>query len=121
MIIKIFGDKGVIHMAALKDHDLRAILGDDYRAKQDAFDQASGLDAPARAALARITSLDNQKGPALYSAFVGLILVAATKFSPTPAAATLQTYIGLGVTVGCVALFFWLKHEVNKGPVSAAA
>jgi hypothetical protein len=121
MIIKICGDRGVKHMAALKDHDLRAILGDDYRAKQDAFDQASGLDTHERAALARITSLNNQKGPALYSAFVGLVLVAATKFSPTPAAATLQTYMGFGLTLGCVALFFWLKHEVNKGQASAAA
>jgi hypothetical protein len=121
MIIKIFGDRGVKHMAALKDHDLRAILGDDYRAKQDAFDQASGLDAHERAALARINSLNNQKGPALYSAFVGLVLVAATKFSPTPAAATLQTYMGFGLSVGCVAIFFWLKHEVNKGQASAAA
>jgi hypothetical protein len=108
-------------MAALKDHDLRAILGDDYRSQQDAFDEASGLDAHERAALARIAGLNNQKAPVLYSALVGLILVAATKYSATPAAATLQTYIGFGITIGCVALFFWLRHEVNKGPVSAVA
>ena len=108
-------------MAALKDHDLRAILGDDYRAKQDAFDQASGLDAHERAALARIVSLNNQKGPALYSAFIGLVLVVATKFSPTPASAMLQTYIGFGLTAACVALFFWLRHEVNKGAAKPAS
>jgi hypothetical protein len=92
-------------------NDLRAILGDDYRAKQDAFDQASGLDAHERAAMARITNLNNQKGTVIYSALVGLVLVAATKYSATPTAAMLQTFIGFGITLGCAALFFWLRHE----------
>ena len=108
-------------MAALKDEDLRAILGEDYRAKQDAYDQASGIDAHARAAAARINSLNSQKSPALYSAVIGLVLVFATKFSPTPNAAMLQTYIGFGITLGCVALYFWLRREVNKGSISAVS
>jgi hypothetical protein len=108
-------------MVALKDHDLRAILGADYRAKQDAFDKASGLDAHERAAMARITNLNNQKGTVIYSALVGLVLVAATKYSATPTAAMLQTFIGFGITLGCAALFFWLRHEVNKGATRAAS
>jgi hypothetical protein len=108
-------------MAALKDDDLRAILGEDYRAKQDAFDQASGLDARERDALARIKNLNNQKGTVLYSAFIGLVLVAAAKLAPTPTGATLQTYIGFGLTLGCLALFVWLRHEVNKGTAGAAS
>lgn len=102
-------------MVALKDADLRAILGEDYRAKQDEFDQASGLDAGERAALARIENLQSRKGPVLCSVFLGVLLVIATKYSATPTAATIQTYIGSGLAIGGLALFFWLRQQVNRG------
>ena len=112
---------GEIKMVALKESDLRAILGEDYRAKQDEFDKASGLDANERAALARIASLDSRKGPVLCSAFLGLLLLVATKYSATPTAAEIQTYIASGLIIGGLATFFWLRHEVSKSPISPTA
>jgi hypothetical protein len=107
-------------MVALKDADLRAILGDDYRAKQDAFDQASGLDATERAALARIDNLESRKGPVLCSVFLGVLLVIATKYSATPTAATIQTYIGSGLVIGGLAIFFWIRQQVSRGATGPA-
>jgi len=106
-------------MVALKDADLRAILGEDYRAKQDAFDLASGLDATERAALARIDNLQSRKGPVLCSVFLGVLLLIATKYSATPTAATIQTFIGSGLVIGGLAIYFWLrKATASTTPVS---
>jgi hypothetical protein len=102
-------------MPALDNADLMAILGDDYLTKKDELERASGLDAKERDAKARLESLNNQKVPALCGVFLGALLVFATKWSPSAAAASNQTMFGGGFALVCLATYFWLVYAVKKG------
>jgi hypothetical protein len=102
-------------MPALDSADLKAILGEDYLARKDELERASGFDAAERDAKARLEKLSGQKAPALCGAFLGLLLVVATKWSATPTAATNQTIIGSGLIVVSLCLYFWIRNELNKG------
>ncbi len=102
-------------MAALNDSDLRKILGDNFRDKQDEMNRASGLDDGERANVARVDSLQGRKTSVIYTGVVGLVLVVAAAYSPTQQAMMIQTGLGLAVAVGCAATYFWLRAEVIKG------
>jgi hypothetical protein len=106
---------GRFEMPALDNADMMAILGDDYLAKKDELERASGLGAEERDAKARLESLNNQKVPALCGAFLGALLIFATKWSPTALAASNQTMFGGGLVLFSLAAYFWLTYEVKKG------
>ena len=102
-------------MPALDHADMLAILGDDYLAKKDELERASGLGAEERDAKARLESLNNQKVPALCGAFLGALLIFATKWSPTTLAASNQTMFGGSLVLVSLVAYFWLTYEVKKG------
>jgi hypothetical protein len=102
-------------MPALDNADLKAILGDDYLTKKDELERASGMNAKERDAKARLESLNNQKVPALCGVFLGALLVYATKWSPSAAAASNQTMFGGGLALVSLATYFWLVYAVKKG------
>ncbi len=107
-------------MVALADSDLRKILGENFREKQDQLDAASGLDETERDAKARIDGMQNQKSFVIYTGIIGLVLVVATKYSPTPTAMWIQIGIGLGVAALCGVYYGYLRSEVAKGLPKAA-
>ena len=102
-------------MPALDNADMVAILGEDYLTKKEELERASGLGAEERDAKARIESLNNQKVPDLCGVFLGALLVFATKWSPSAAAASNQTMFGGGFALICLAAYFWLVYEVKMG------
>jgi uncharacterized protein YjeT (DUF2065 family) len=102
-------------MALLNSTDLRAILGDEYLARKDELERAGGLDQAGIDAKDRLTSLAEKKLPLFGGGLLGVLLLVATKWSPSEAAATNQTILGAGLIVICLGVYVWVRNELKKG------
>ena len=102
-------------MAALDSTDLRAILGDDYLARKDELERAGGLDQAGIDAKDRLASLAEKKLPLFGGGLLGVLLLVATKWSPSETAATNQTILGVGLIVICLGCYVWIRNELKKG------
>ncbi len=102
-------------MAALPDSDLRRILGENFRAKQDEIDAANGHDDARRDRKAQVDSQQMRKAFVVYAGLVALLLAAAARLSPTTTGMWIQVVISLTVAVLCAAYYLYLRAEVRKG------
>ncbi len=102
-------------MAVLPVSDLQRILGENYRAKQDELDAASGIDDATRNAKARIDALQMRKSFILYVCAVGLVLTFASRFASNDRAMWIQIGIAMTVSVAAAAYYLYLRSEVSKG------
>src|SRR4051812_31079364 len=70
-------------MAALSETDLRAILGANFRAEQEAAMAASGMANAERVRRSQIAMLDEKKTVAFYVVLLGIVLIVASVVSVT--------------------------------------
>jgi hypothetical protein len=101
-------------MPALDHADLVSILGEDYLTRKDELERMSGHELAQMEAKQKIEGLNNQKAPALCGAALGLVLVYATKWSPSASAASNQMIFGIGLAVVSLGFYFWVRHKLSK-------
>jgi hypothetical protein len=104
-------------MAALSDRDLRAILGDDYLAKLNAAEAATGLTDEIREARKERQNLEEKKFAGMSAVAVGAALLAAGLLTREPSfwiQATAAVVIA-GTGAAWLAYIWRLQGQLLKG------
>jgi hypothetical protein len=106
-------------MAALSETDLKLILGQNFRAEQEASNLSSGLGDSERVIRGQIAMLEGKKSVSFYFALLGVVLILASIFSVTGQTLLIQSGIGVAILVVGLAAYFYFYRKL--GQVRSAA
>ncbi len=100
-------------MAALSEADMMKILGDNYRAVQDADEAARGVQVEERLVRQAIGTLEDSKFPACVTIFVGAALIIAGYFTAAGKEFWIQAGIGLVILLAGIGGLIYVRGKLE--------